>query len=177
MNTTECIKTRRSIRKYKGDKVDREIIAQIVSEASYAPSWKHTQIARYIAVEDEAMRARIASHCAPYNAEIVKQAPVVMVVSFIKGRSGYERDGSFTNAKGTGWQMLDTGIACQTLCLAAHDKGLGTVIMGVFDDVGVAKELDVSESQEVAVLIALGYADIEPETPKRKAVEELLRYM
>ena len=101
---------------------------------------------------------------------------MVIVVSFVKERSGYERDGSFTTAKGSGWQMFDTGIACQTLCLAAHDAGLGTVIMGVFDDAKVAKELEVPETQEVAALIAIGYADIVPETPVRKSVEELLMF-
>lgn len=174
MNVTECIKTRRSIRKYKSDQVDRALIRQIVEEASYSPTWKHTQIPRYTAVENEKLRGQIAKHCAPYNAVIVKQAPMVVVVSFVKERSGYERDGSFTTAKGSGWQMFDTGIACQTLCLAAHDKGLGTVIMGVFDDAKVAKELDIPETQEVAALIAVGYADVEPETPVRKSIEELL---
>ena len=176
MNVKECIMTRRSIRKYKSDPVDTKVIEQIVAEASYSPSWKHTQIPRYIAVQDAKMRENIAKHCAPYNADIVKQAPVVMVVSFIKERSGYERDGSFTTAKGSGWQMFDTGIACQTLCLAAHDKGLGTVIMGVFDELGVARELSVPENQEVAVLIALGCADVAPEAPQRKVVEELLTF-
>ena len=176
MNVTECIKTRRSIRKYKNDSVDREVVRQIVEEASYSPSWKHTQIARYTVVEDVEVKARIAKHCAPYNAAIVEQAPMVAVVSFIKERSGYERDGSFTTAKGSGWQMFDTGIACQTFCLSAHDKGLGTVIMGVFDDAEVAKELEIPETQEVAALIAVGYADVEPEAPVRKEVGVLLEF-
>jgi Nitroreductase len=176
MKVTECIKTRRSIRKYKSDKVDKELIKQMVEEASYSPSWKHTQIPRYTALESVEMKARVAKHCAPYNAAIVEQAPVVMVVSFIKARSGYERDGSFTTAKGSAWQMFDTGIACQTFCLAAHDAGLGTVIMGVFDDAEVAKELELPETQEVAALIAVGYADIAPEAPVRKSVEELLAF-
>lgn len=30
--------------------------------------------------------------------------------------------------------MFDAGIATQTLCLAAHSKGLGTVILGIYDE-------------------------------------------
>ena len=53
MTAKECIKGRRSIRKFADTPVSRDVIADIVETASYAPSWKHTQITRYIAVEGE----------------------------------------------------------------------------------------------------------------------------
>ena len=177
MNVTECLKTRRSIRKYKSDKVDHSVIDSVVSLASYSPSWKNTQITRYIAIEDPSLQNEIADRFTPdYNSKIIRQAPVLMAVTFKKGRCGYERDGSFTTRKGDRWQMFDVGVACQTFCLAAWDKGLGTVIMGVFDEDGIAGLLGIPEDQELGVLIALGYPDIEPDAPKRKAVEELLQY-
>ena len=52
MDAITCIKTRRSIRKFKSDKVSPEIIKDIVLTASYAPSWKNTQTTRYIAITD-----------------------------------------------------------------------------------------------------------------------------
>lgn len=177
MNVTECLKTRRSIRKYKSDKVDHSVIDSVVSLASYSPSWKNTQITRYIAIEDSSLQNEIADRFTPdYNSKIIRQAPVLMAVTFKKGRCGYERDGSFTTRKGDLWQMFDVGVACQTFCLAAWDKGLGTVIMGVFDEDGIAGLLGIPEDQELGALIALGYPDIEPDAPKRKAVEELLQY-
>ena len=177
MNVTECLKTRRSIRKYKSDKVDHSVIDSVVSLASYSPSWKNTQITRYIAIEDPSLQNEIADRFTPdYNSKIIRQAPVLMAVTFKKGRCGYERDGSFTTRKGDRWQMFDVGVACQTFCLAAWDKGLGTVIMGVFDEDGIAGLLGIPEDQELGALITLGYPDIEPDAPKRKAVEELLQY-
>ena len=53
MTAKECITGRRSIRQYTDQPVSHELLAQIVETASYAPSWKHTQIVRYIAVEGE----------------------------------------------------------------------------------------------------------------------------
>ena len=53
MTANECIKGRRSIRKFTDQPVSHELLAQVVETASYAPSWKHTQIVRYIAVEGE----------------------------------------------------------------------------------------------------------------------------
>ena len=101
---------------------------------------------------------------------------MLIAVTFRKGRCGYERDGSFTTKKGDRWQMFDAGIACQSFCLAAWDHGLGTVIMGVFDEDGISRLLDLPEDQELAALIAIGHPDIEPAAPKRKNVDELLQY-
>ena len=97
-------------------------------------------------------------------------------MTFIKGRSGFERDGSFSTKKEDRWQMFDVGVACQTFCLAAHEAGLGTVILGIWDEDGITKLLDIPENQELAALIAIGYPDIAPEAPKRKSVEDLLTY-
>lgn len=174
---SECIKTRRSIRRYKADPVDHSIIDSVVLSASYSPSWKNTQIARYIAIEDKSLLSEIAEKYTPdYNSNIIRQAPVLIAVTFIKGRCGYERDGSFTTKKKDRWQMFDVGAACQSFCLAAWDKGLGTVIMGVFDEDGITRLLALPDEQELGALIAMGYSDIEPETPKRKTVEQLLQY-
>ena len=53
MTAKDCILERRSIRKFKADPVSHELLAEIVQTASYAPSWKHTQIVRFVAVEGE----------------------------------------------------------------------------------------------------------------------------
>ena len=177
MNVTECLKTRRSIRKYTAEPVDHSVIDSIVSLASYSPSWKNTQITRYIAIEDSSLLAEIADKYTPeYNSNIIRQVNVLMAVTFKKGRCGYERDGSFTTKKGDRWQMFDVGVACQSFCLAAWDHSLGTVIMGVFDEEGISKLLNLQEDQELAALIAIGHPDIKPDAPKRKSVDELLQY-
>ena len=72
--------------------------------------------------------------------------------------------------------MFDAGIACQSFCLSAWEAGRGTVIMGVFDEDGISGLLELPEDQELAALIAVGFPDISPAAPKRKPVEELLRY-
>ena len=178
MDAKECIKGRRSIRKFKETPVDHNLLQEIIETASYAPSWKHSQIARYIAVEGE-LKDKIAKECTemyPPNGAIIANAPMLIALTFIKGRSGYERDGSFTTPKGASWQMFDAGIAAQTFCLAAHNKGLGTVIMGIFDEAKAASYLELPENQELAALIPVGFADEEPAAPRRKPVEDLLTY-
>lgn len=177
MNAAECLKTRRSIRRYKAEPVDHSIIDSVVSAASYSPSWKNTQIARYIAIEDSVLLSEIADKYTPeYNSNIIRQAPVLIAVTFLKGRSGFDRDGSYSTKKEDRWQMFDIGAACQTFCLAAWDRGLGTVIMGIFDEDGISGLLDLPADRELGALMALGYPEQIPEAPKRKSVEQLLEY-
>lgn len=179
MTAKECILGRRSIRKFKSDAVDHELLKQIIETASYAPSWKHTQIARYIAVEG-ALKDKIAeegTQMFPNNGAIIKNAPMLIAVTVIKNRSGYERDGSFSTDRGDGWQMYDAGVASQTFCLAAYEAGLGSVIMGIFDRAVVTDLLQIPEDRELVALIPIGYPDEEPVAPRRKPVDELVSFL
>ena len=92
MNTIDCIKSRRSVRKFTEEKVPHEVLEQLVELSRWAPSWKNTQIARYVAVEDEALKNRIAEEATiPWNEGIIKGAPVLMVMTYVEKRCGYER--------------------------------------------------------------------------------------
>lgn len=178
MNTTECIRTRRSIRKFKASPVEHSLLESLISDTSYSPSWKNSQIPRYIAIEDSFILDKIIHDYTPsFNSNIIRQAPLLLAVTFVKGRCGFESDGSYSTKKGDRWQMFDAGIACQTFCLAAHNAGLGTVIMGIWDEDGITDLLKLPEDQELAALIAVGWPDIHPEAPRRKSVNELLTYL
>ena len=177
MTAKECIIGRRSIRQFTDQPVSRELLSQIVETASYAPSWKHTQIVRYIAVEGETkdkLAELTSAH--PNNGVIMKNAPVVVAVTVIKGRCGYERDGSFSTPKGDRWQMYDAGVASEAFCLAAYEQGLGTVIMGLFDEAEASKLLNLPEDRELVALIPIGYPAESPVAPRRKPVEDYLSF-
>lgn len=177
MTAKECITGRRSIRSFTEQPVSHELISQIIETASFAPSWKNTQVTRYIAVEGET-KAALAKCTTIWakNGAIMDNAPMVIAVTIVTGRSGYERDGSFSTVKGTGWQWYDAGIATEALCLAAYEQGLGTVIMGLYDNDEATAVLNIPEGQELAALIAIGYPAESPAAPKRKAVEDLLSF-
>ena len=71
---------------------------------------------------------------------------------------------------------LQLCVASEAFCLAAYEKGLGTVIMGIFDDDKVAEILNVPAERDVIALIPIGYPAEEPTAPRRKPVEELLTF-
>lgn len=177
MTAKECIIGRRSIRQFTDQPVSHELLADIVSTASYAPSWKNTQITRYIAVEGE-MKSKLAQCTSAYarNGSIMNDAPMVIAVAIKKGRCGFERDGSYSTNRGDSWQMFDAGVASEAFCLAAHEQGLGTVIMGIFDQEEASALLEIPEDMDLVTLIPIGYPAETPVAPKRKSVEELLSY-
>ena len=141
METMENIYSRRSIRAYADRPVSREILDEVFSAAQMAPSWKNTQTPGYIAVTSNEMKEKVLACLPCFNASTASTAPVIVIMTSKKGRCGYERDGSFSTAKEDRWEMFDAGIATQTFCLAAHEKGLGTCIMGIFDEDAIAQAI------------------------------------
>ena len=179
MDAQTCILTRRSVRKFTDEPVSHELLEKVVALAAYAPSWKNTQISRYLAIEDPEVRNTIAEeYCLPgaNNPNIIKGAPLLVAQTFVKSRCGYERDGTFTTDREDGWQYYDCGIAAQTFCLAAHDLGLATVIMGVVDRKRLQAYLQIPEDQELMALIAVGHPSEVGPAPKRKDVDVLLSW-
>lgn len=179
MEFIKCIQGRRSVRKFTAEKIDRDLIQKLVSSASYAPSWKNAQTTRYIAIQDEKMKHEIAENGVmdfAYNQKTIENAPCLVLVNTIAGRSGFERDGSPSTAKGSHWESFDAGIAAQTFCLAAHDAGLGTVILGIYDEEKVGEIIGLPEGQKISALIAMGFPAEEPVMPKRKSVDDLLSF-
>ena len=178
MTAKECIKGRRSIRKFKDTKISHDLLEDIIETASYAPSWKHTQIVRYVAVEG-ALKDRIGRECTsmfPNNGVIIQNAPMLIAVTVLKNRCGYERDGSFTTPRGDTWQMYDAGVASEAFCLAAYEAGVGSVIVGIFDGDAVSSLLEIPQDRELVALIPIGYPDEDPVAPRRKPVAELVSY-
>lgn len=180
MQTKECIMGRRSVRKFKDTKISKEVIEELITLATYGPTWKNCQANRFIAITDAEIKSKIAqAGTLGYggNTTIIEEAPLIIVMTIVKSRSGYERDGSFSTSKGTHWESFDAGIVAQTLCLGAYEMGLGSVIMGIIDEDRIGSIIGLSEDQTISAVIALGYPDEEPVAPKRKELDKVLTFI
>ena len=181
MDGIAMIKERRSVRKFKNEKVDRNIMKKIVSISRWAPSWANYQIARYTLVDDEATIKKLATDGVKgfvYNINTLKNAKGVAVLSFVKGKSGkLDKYGDYQASNTHIWEAFDAGIACQTFCLAAHAKGVGTCIMGVIDEDSISEIVGLPEEETVAALIVYGYEDGHPPATLRKDVEDIMRFV
>ncbi len=180
METINALKERRSIRKYKDQVVDRELMKEIIEISKYAPSWGNFQVARYTLVDDKDVIARLSSEGVKgfvYNVGTLKNAKGVAILSFVKGKSGKLDKDSYATSKANTWEVFDAGIACQTFCLAAHAKGVGTCIMGVIDDESISKIVRLPDEETVAALIVYGLPDETPKATPRKDVKDILRFV
>jgi nitroreductase len=175
---SNALTARRSIRKFQPTPVSPDTIRAIVAVAAYAPSWKNSQTTRYTLLTKREEIDRVADECTmgfQKNIDTLHGAPALVVLTTVNDRSGYERDGSFSTSKGTHWQSFDAGLAAEAFCVAAHDAGLGTVILGIYDEGKVKAVLNLPETESVSALIPIGVPAESPAAPKRKDVSELLR--
>lgn len=175
MELKECIEGRRSIRRYQDKPVSREVIKQLIEAAILAPSWKNSQVSRYYVADGE-NKKEFLDCLAEFNQRNIKDAPVVIVSTVVKGRSGFERDGSYTTHLKDGFQYFDNGLQVQNLCLKAYELGLGTLIMGIYHNDKIRAFFNIPETEEVVAVIGVGYPDIEPDTPMRKTVDEIVTF-
>lgn len=175
MEVLECIETRRSVRKYTDRAVEKALVEKLVRAAQNAPTWKNSQTTRFTAVLDSEKRWQVRAALPDFNQNSTQNAPVYLIVSAVTRRSGYERDGSATTPLGEGYTFFDCGATVEALCLAAHDAGLATLIMGIFDGDKLRSSLKIPETEVPVVVLALGYPADVPQMPKRRALEEVLR--
>jgi len=102
-----------------------------------------------------------------------KQAPIHIVI--------VEEKANFTSnagslIKGKHFPLIDIGIAAQNICLQSEAEGLGTCMIGWFDEPKVKNLLKIPKSKRVPLIITLGYPAKEKREKRRKALKEIIRY-
>ena len=182
MSLDQIIKQRRSIRKYKKKPVSNEQIQLLIQAAVEAPSWKNSQTARYHVITSQPLLNEFKERCLPeFNQENCKDAPVLIVTSFIPNRSGFERDGTPSNELANGWGCYDLGLHNQNILLKATELGLGSVWVCFFKPDVIKKEFQLPDNLEPINILAIGYGkgiaeDSERHSETRIPMEELVSY-
>ncbi len=175
MEFTKLVEERRSIRAFKaGMEVKKSDLEEMIKCAIEAPTWKNSQTGRYYVVTSPDMKDKIRSEALPeFNKNSSANAGALIITTFEKTRSGFERDGQPTNEIGDEWGAYDLGLANELLILKARELGLDTLIMGIRDADKLRELLAIPASQEVVAVIAVGYRESDPQRPKRKEVADV----
>ena len=172
MELTKGIFERRSIRKYEDKAVSEEQVREILWAASNAPSWKNLQPSRYFVAMDGA-RDAVADMLPEFNKNNVLNAPVLIVSCVKKGTSGFDKEGNAMTHLGDGYLHFDNGLAVQNICLKALDMGLGTLIMGLYDEKAIRAYFEIDDSLEIVCVLSIGYPADQPASRPRKTVDEI----
>lgn len=177
MDFFSLIKKRESVRAYINKTVEREKIIRIIETARLAPSACNAQPWKFVVVDDEKVRAELSKKLYDPRIGLNKfalTAPVFIVVVGEK-RNLTSKVGELIKKKD--YTSMDIGIASEHICLAATELGIGTCMMGWFDEKGIKKVLNITMNKEVHIVISLGYyEDKEPRKKIRKSVDEIISF-
>lgn len=170
------IRERRSIRRYTSQEVEPEKLAEVLAAAGWSPSWGNSQCWEIVVVRDQGLKEQLAGILSPKNpaTKAMVNAPVVLAICGKMQKAGWYNDRQVTRYQD--WLLYDLGLMSQTLCLAAHRLGLGTVIVGSFEHGRAEELLQVPAGFELVALIPLGYPDHAPSPPARRAVADFVHY-
>ena len=172
------IENRRSVRKYKPEKIEKDKLMQILESARLAPSGSNTQPWNYIIVEELGSRIKLAE--AAHHQMWMAEAPVFIVcvgdincrVSDNKGISLNE-DTSLPELK---LLIRDMAISIEHIVLEAEHLGLSTCWVADYYQKDIKPLLNIPEDKYVSAIIVLGYGDEKPNPRPRRALEEIVRY-
>jgi Nitroreductase len=168
MDFNELISKRQSERKYDARPVESEKIMQCIEAARVSPSACNAQPWKFIVVDEPALKNQLAAAAAGMGMnKFAVEAPVIVAV-VLENPNTMSKVGSVL--KGKEYTLMDIGIAATHFCLQATDLGLGTCIIGWFDEKKVRKLLHVPRKKRIPLLITIGYTTNEVRQKQRKAL-------
>ncbi len=168
MSVLKVIQKRRSLRKYKGDRIPEDVLQRVLEAARLAPSGKNYQPWKFIIVQDKELREKLAQASAEQF--FMAEAPIIIVACGFPDDS-YSRMGRYMKS----WPV-DVTIALEHLILQAVEEGLGTCWIGSFEETEVKAILNIPENVRVLALTPLGYPDETPPYRGRKRLDEIVSY-
>jgi len=151
MGIYETILARRTIRKFKQEKIQDSTLRKLINAARHAPSAANMQPIKYIVLNDEEKVNEVfkyvkwAAYIAPHGTPSENEKPVAFIIILID-----------TEIKKSGYE-LDVGAAAQNIMLAAWEEGIGTCWIASVDRDAVRKALNIDERYMINSVIALGY--------------------
>ena len=178
MDFQELIQKRQSVRKYSNRQVEKKKIEQLIEAVHISPSACNSQPWRLIIVDNPDLKNEVAM--ATFSASIAfnkfaLEAPVIAVLVIEKAKLIAQIGGSIKNQE---YPLYDIGIAADHFCLQATDLGLGTCMIGWFDEKKIKQLLKIPESRKIGLIITIGYAPEEYKMRQkiRKTTKEICSF-
>ena len=177
MSFIDLANKRYSVRNYKNTPVAREKINRCIEAARLAPSACNSQPWKFIIVDDIELIDGLAKAAfegiLDFNHFALKAPVLILVVS--ERQKASAKFGSIVKRKN--FTQMDIGIAAEHFCLQATEEGLGTCMLGWFNEKKVKKTLSIPKLKRVELMISVGFsADDNIPHKKRRSVDKILSY-
>jgi len=162
METGECIRTRRSIRKFLDTAISREKISEILEAGRMAPTAGNLQNHEIIIVTDKELKNKIAEAC--LEQYWIAKAPIIFVVVAEHGiqKMHYGKRGEL-------YSIQSAANVAMNMILQAHALGVASCWVGAFDEEMMRKALGIPDKITPLTVIPMGYPDEQVPVPQRKS--------
>ena len=177
MKFLDLVKKRYSLRNYYNRKVEREKIELCLEAARLAPSACNSQPWFFVVIDDKVSKDTITEKAhlgfLKMNKFISKAAVIIAVITEKPNLTS--QIGGFLKKKE--FNLIDLGIAVEHFCLQATELGLGTCIVGWFNEKFIKKILNIQHNKRIGLLITLGYPKAETIPEKeRNPLNKIFKY-
>ena len=154
--------------------VEDEKLRSIVEAARLAPSACNAQPWKIVVVTDPELRAEVAKAASGQGMnKFAKTAPVHLI---LVEDSANITSNIGSRLKGKYFPLMDIGILASYITLAAQSVGLGSCILGWFDEGKMKRLLGIPKNKRVLLDIVIGYSLKPTRQKKRKPLEQVVSY-
>lgn len=174
-NFTELALTRQSVRKYIDKPIEQEKLDEIIEACRIAPSASNSQPWKIIIVNEPELKNQVAeatfSSAVKFN-KFAPSAAAIAVLVIEKPRLITQVGGLVKNRE---FPLIDIGIVSEHLCLKSAELGVGTCMLGWFNEKKIKSLLNIPRKKRIGLVITLGYApdDYKLREKTRKATDEM----
>ncbi len=156
-NFLELIQKRQSDRKYTDKPVETEKLERCLEAARLAPSASNSQPWTFVVVNEPDLVKMVGKAAmgplSSFN-RFAPQAPDIVAIIMERPKIITEVGGRIKKKE---YPLIDVGITAAHFCLQATEEGLGTCMLGWFDERKVKELLHVPEEKNIPLLITVGY--------------------
>lgn len=176
MQFLDLVKKRVSVRAYTEKPVEREKLERCLEAARLAPSACNSQPWTFVLIDEPELTKKLASTTfsaiAPFNKFVLQSKAILAIV--IEKPSALSQIGG--RIKNKDFYLIDIGIAAEHFCLQASEEGLGTCMLGWFNEKEAQKILNIPRNKRIGLMISIGYPkDIETRQRPRKAFQDVVK--
>ncbi|MDD3089038.1 MAG: nitroreductase family protein [Candidatus Omnitrophica bacterium] len=168
----ELAESRRSCRSYSDDPIERKDLEKCVDTALLAPSACNAQPWKFIIVDDPATVKKVASTFPKTPGSLNSFASGARVFAAIVSEKQKFIPWIGGKLSGKNFREMDLGLAAGHFVLEARELGIGTCIIGWFDEKKIKQVLGVPRNRSVRLLISLGYPGNESLNPQPRRLKD-----
>lgn len=175
MDFRQLIISRQSDRAYDTERpVEDEKLNRILEAGRLSPSACNAQPWKFVVVTDRELARKVGKAAAGLGMnKFAKDAPVHILI--------VEESANITSliggkVKGKHFPLIDIGITAAHIVLAAENEGLGSCILGWFNEREIKELTGIPDSKRLLLDIIVGYPMKEKRKKIRKQKEKVISY-